>query len=418
MDNSATIHIDLSQVLFMLFCGYAFSLPFELVLEYLLGIDTILKPFRVFSLLIIGTFVLKSIKERGLYINQHEKADFFLYGIFVYGFIISLLKMITTIFNAKLFYNDLFQIGLHVGTFFVFKNIVLTKKQGFKVFNFFIAGVSINSLYVFYNFIKNMQWGRQSGFTDNPNYVAFGIVAVITFLALKTSFIKKQQHLLIYAALVSFLVLAFTITGSRTGFLMLLIAIFFIFFLSSFRRKIAVILGGALIVLVLLPQQETAMPTRGPTILLERVNRSLNSEEDVRFVIWRGVFRVLESEGYMGMGVGQFKANFSKYYGQETNKLILEIVNRNFYLSPHSDYLAILVIYGLPSLVLYLAFLVASLWKSFLRITYPSEDEGQQLINQFSFIFLMCIMIFGITSENFQHPLYWFLLMFTTKKFL
>ncbi|MGK0391758.1 MAG: O-antigen ligase [Maribacter sp.] len=419
MRNSNTIEINLSQLLFTLFCGYAFSMPFELLLEYTLDIGTILKPFRIFSILIIAVFIIRALKNRRLDINQHEKADLLLYGVFVYGMIISLFRMITGIFNMGIFYNDVFQVGLHVATFFVFKNTLFSKKQALKIFNFFIVGITINAIYLIYLFMRNMQWGRQSGFTDNPNYVAFGIVAVFTFLALKTNLIKQQQQIIAYTGLAAFLILAFTVTGSRTGFIMLLVAGFFVFFLSNFRRKIMLSLGGLFIILILLPQQLGKLPTRGPTILLERINRSLGEEEeDVRFVIWRGVFRVLEDKSYFGIGVGQFKANFPKYYSKESNKLILEIVNRNYYLSPHSDYLAILVDYGAPSFFLYLAFLSVSLWKLFLRVTYPSEDEDEQLINQFSFIFLICIMIFGLTAENFLHQLYWFLLMFTTKKYI
>lgn len=417
MDRIGKVDINLNQAIITLFCGYAFSMPFELVLEYLLQIDTILKPFRVFSLLIIGLFVLKVIRT-GLYFDKQEKWDLLLYGIFLYGIIVSLIRMITRIFNMGLFVNDLFQSGLHVTTFFVFKATEISKKEGMKIFRFFMTGISINALYIYYVFMRNMQWGRQSGFTDNPNYAGFGIVAVLIFIALKTNFIRNVPRLVKYGILGLFLVSTFSVTGSRTGFVMLLIASVLVFFFSSIQRKIFLTLFGSLIVLILIPQQLKDVPMRGPTILFKRLNRSVNTdEEDVRFVIWRGVFRMLEDKGYGGMGIGQFKANFSQYYGQESNKLVLEIVNRNYYLSPHSDYLALLADYGLIGVSLYIIFLSVNLWKLFLRITYPSEDDDDRLLEQFSFAFFVCIIIFGLTAENFQHQLYWFLLMFTTKTF-
>jgi len=417
MDRIGEVDIDLNQAIITIFCAYAFSMPFELVLEYLLQIDTIFKPFRVCSILIIGIFLLKALRT-GFYFDQNEKWDLLLYGIFIYGIFVSLIRMITRIFNMGLFMNDLFQSGLHVATFFVFKATPISKQQGLKILQFFMAGISINALYIFYVFMRNMQWGRQSGFTDNPNYAGFGIVAVLVFIALKTNFVRNPPSLFKYGALGLFLLSTFTVTGSRTGFVMLLIASVLVFFFSSIQRKILLTLLGSLIVLILIPRQLKDVPMRGPTILFERLNRSVTKqEEDVRFVIWRGVFRMLEDNGYGGMGIGQFKANFPRYYGQESNKLILEIVNRNYYLSPHSDYLALLADYGLVGVSLYIIFLCVNLWKLFLRIIYPSESDDDRMLEQFSFVFFLCIMIFGLTAENFQHQLYWFLLMFTTKTF-
>jgi len=151
--------------------------------------------------------------------------------------------------------------------------------------------------------------------------------------------------------------------------------------------------------------------------LSKRLNRTIGGGEDVRVVVWRGVFKTLEKEGYEGMGIGQFKAKFPKYFNNEPNQLIVAMVAYGYHLSPHNDYLAILADYGLPSLFLYILFLAIMLMKLFKKAIAYSASQEAKMLAQFSFLVFLCLILFGMASENFQHQLYWFLLMFTTKRF-
>ena len=417
MYREGTIRINLDQLLIALFYLYAFSMPFELILEILLGIDTIFKPFRLVTLAIIGVFGIRVLKN-GLSFNSADRADIFLYLVFAYGILISSFRILERVFNFGLFFNDLFQTGLYVATFFIFKALPLSREQGLRLFRFFLLGILINSIYAFFNFFYYAQFGREAGFTDNPNYAALGLVAAITFILLRTNYELKLSRQLGLGLLALFFTYIFVITGSRTGLVMFLVTLFFIFLFSSWRRKLGIMLVSGAILLLLLPQQLERASLGGPLILLRRVSRSISSEvEDVRFVVWRGVFRTLENVGYAGMGIGQFKAQFPRHYSEESNKLVLEIVNRGYHLSTHNDYLAILTDYGLPSLLLYLIFLFYSMRKATRRMLQPTVDEQQRFLNQLSFILLSCLIIFGIAAENFQHQLFWFLLMFSTKSF-
>ncbi len=416
MYSSMVLRIDIDRVLFTLFCLYAFSLPFELVLEILFKIRTIFKPFRILSLLILATYGIKVLKQ-GFYLNRSEQADWLLYAVFIYGLFISCWRIVTGIFDVGLFRNDVLLVGLNVLTFFIYKTLTISKEQALTLFNYFILGIISNSLYTFYTFIFRIQYGRLSGFTDNPNYAALALVAVITFLTLRTNYNRKIGYQLLYALCVLFLIYIFIITGSRTGFLMFIAANFFIFLFSTVRRKLMLLLVSGVVVLLLLPQQLEKISFGGPLILIRRVSRSATSDtEDVRFIIWRGIFRLLEEQGYAGIGIGQFKANFPRYFGEESHKLILEIVNRGYYLSPHNDYLAILVDYGLPSLLCYLLFLGVTFSSLSKRMLYITRHEEVDFLRKLCFILFICLIIFGLTAENFQHPLFWFLLMFSTKE--
>jgi len=414
MVRALGLHIDLDKVLFSLLCCYALSMPFELILEIFFDIDTILKPFRFFALLILSVYGLKVLKT-GLKIDIQERNDWVLYGVFLYGIIISCFRIFGNYFNISLFYNDLFLVGLNVSIYFVYKSIKISREQALKIFNFFIAGVFLNAFYINYLTVSGLASGRLSGFTDNPNYASFGIVAAVSFLLLKTAFIQKKSSLILYLLMILVLLFTFGTQGSRTGFVMLMVAVFLIFFMVSLWKKILIIASGLFIVLFLSAQEKV---DTGPMVLFNRLNNTLSDDtEDVRFVVWRGMFNMFEQTGYGGMGIGQFKANFTKYYADVNSELILEIVYRGYYLSPHNDYLAILADYGLPSLLLYVLFLFLSIRKKWFEFNIRKIDTGAILLSQFTFVFLLCIAIFGLAAENFQHQIYWFLLMFVTKDY-
>ncbi len=417
MYNINAIQIDLDKVLMTLFYMYAFSLPFELALEILFNIDTIFKPFRIFSLLIIAVFILRVFKN-GLTVDPDDRTDIFLYLVFVYGILISFVRIISGVFHFGLFYNDIFQFGLHVASFFIFKTMAVSKEQLILLFKCFLVGLIINSTYIFIEFVFFTHHGRQSGFTDNPNYGSLGLVAGITYLLLKTNYLRKFWLQVLYGFGALFLIYIFIIEGSRTGLIMFIVSNVFLFFFYSLRKKIMLIIFSGLIVLLLIPQQlDKLRIAGGPLVLVSRVIYNLNTgEEDVRFFLWRGVFRALEDQGYAGMGIGQFKAQFSKYYGEESHKLILDMVDRGYFLSTHNDYLAILTDYGLPSLAFYLIYLFFTMKKMLRRVLYPAEDEASELLNRLGFILFSCLIIFGFAAENFQHPLFWFLLACATKK--
>ncbi len=419
MYNNRSIQVKFNQVLYVLFCLYAFSISFELILEELFYLRTIFKPFRVISLAIIGVYLIRSVRM-GIQLHPGDKEDIFLYLIFIYGVIASCVQVVTGIFNFALFYNDLFLTGLLALTYFVYKTIDISKSQALRILYFFFLGVVMNAGYIIYLSFFRLDVGRQSGFIDNPNYAALGLVAAMAFLLIKSNLGKQFWRRSLNAGLLVFLAYIFILTGSRTGLIIFFLVLVFLFIFSSFRKKLLLLfIGGILVFQLLTVDAQRVLLFGNNLVLISRVNKKLKEDtEDVRFIIWRGLFRALEDRGYLGMGIGQFKANFPEYYGEESNKLILEIVNRGYYLSLHSDYLAILADYGLPGLLFYLIFLYIAFKKLALRVLYhKGEDEESQFLFRYTFTILACLIIFGLSAENFQHPLYWFLLMFSTKNY-
>lgn len=421
MPRSGLININLNKVLFTLFCFYAFSIPFELVLEILFDIDTIFKPFRVLSLAIIGVYGIQLIRN-GFRFTFDDKNDLLLYAVFAYGIFISLYRIISKFFDFGYFYNQLFQTTLFFITYFIFKSISLSIQQALKIMNYFVAGIIVNALYIFNHFVFLHQYGRQAGLTDNPNYASLGLLTVVTFLILKLNLKRQDLKSISTVAgiglITIFLLYINLLTGCRTGLIIFAFASIFIFFFASWRKKIVLAFLSLLMALTLIPSNLEEANLGGPLILLKRLNQSIETGgEDVRYVVWRGVFRVLEQEGYGGMGMGQFQANFAKYFSEESNKLILEMVTRGYHLSTHNDFLALLSDFGIIGLVLYLLFLFYSFRKITLQLYISHQDKDTWFLAQFNFILFLSLLIFGLTAENFQHQLFWFLLMFSTKTY-
>ncbi|MEL6926368.1 MAG: hypothetical protein AAFO94_20160, partial [Bacteroidota bacterium] len=195
MFETNEFRLDLDRVLVGLFCCFGFALPFELILEIWFDIETIFKPFRIVMLVIIAVFGIK-VFVQGIQLDFNERPDFFLYGIFVYGLLISCWRIISGVFDMRLFINDSFQFSLLVVGYFIYKSTRISMKQAFTIFKWFVAGAILNALYIFYISVLSGISGRQAGFTDNPNYVAFGLVAVCAWFLLKTNFIRYQFRLL------------------------------------------------------------------------------------------------------------------------------------------------------------------------------------------------------------------------------
>ena len=417
MDRSLTLNFNFNTLLYRLFCLFAFTIPFELAFEILFDIETVFKPFRLVALAIIVVYGLKTLKF-GLSINTQDRSDLFLYFMIIYGVIASAFRMITGVFNYNIFYNDLLLLGLLIILQFVIKSTPLTRQQMQKMFKYLVVGVTINCFYIFYEFFILGIHGREAGFIDNPNYGSLGVAVVLVYLLMRFGNLKSFGKQLIYVIYMLFMLYIFIIEGSRTGLAVLLISLVFVFYYYSLTKKLFLLFGGGLLaIFFVVRSQQGGQFAGGPLHLVSRVANDINTgEADVRFEVWRGLFDMLETEGYLGMGIGQYKAQFAHYYRDYPNGLISRIVSRGYYLSTHNDYLAILTDYGLPGLALYILFIYFTMKRLQARLLDYEGDEEDLLFYRFSTIIFLCLITFGLASENFHHPLFWFLMAFSTKE--
>ena len=402
------INVNFDNLIHKLLCFYAFLIPFEKVLKVFFSIDTILKPYRIFAILIIVSFGVKLSFRWSA--NKEIKQDIFLYILFIYGTIATLFRMLTTKFYLNYLYNDLFQMGLYLAIFIVMRHINLDIKKTKTILKYLAVGIVLNSIYVFYSFYFLRNFRRQAGFMDNPNYLALSLVVVIVLLLLRRSEFKGNLKKIAWGGLLFFLGYIFIITGSRTGLVLLVICFAMMFLFFSAKQKWTIFLISTALIIFLQLDRSDNLEGSGPLILIERVKLKSNSEEaDVRFPVWSGVLRASQQTNFLGLGVGQFKGRFQEFYKEENHILIRRILERNYYLSPHSDYFAILVVYGVAGLLFYLIFLFLTGRKILYHINHSITEE-QKLFYQYSLLIITTLAVFGLTSESFNSALFWILL--------
>ncbi|MEL6971369.1 MAG: O-antigen ligase family protein [Bacteroidota bacterium] len=402
------MRFDLDRLLFQILCLYAFVVPFELVLEIFFGIDTIFKPYRVVCLVLIGLYGIRVIRDGGLKLSRDFKEDSYLYLVFVYGILISFYNMIVAEFSLGKFYNEVFQTGLYFSVFVIVKSLPMTREELQKLQQFLFLGLVVNGLYVFLSRYVFLTLGRQSGFFDNPNYLSLGMIYALGYIAVNLERGKYYEKLL-HLFLIVVCGMTFLIAGSRTGAIVMAAVVLLILSFQSLRS----ILIGVAMLAVLSPfffLGSDSSGSRTNTILEERL-QDRDITDDPRFPIWEGVIRASQQTYFIGLGLGQFEARFPEFYREENNLLIYEILSFGYHLSPHSDYMAVLITYGIIGLVFFLMFLFYSVRK-ILRQLWTNTDR---YIYRLQLLGIVTIIIFGVAAENFVSGLYWMILTLSTK---
>jgi len=400
------LSINFDNVLFGLVCGYAFFIPLEQILDVWFGIDTVLKPYRVFALLIIGIFAIKlRFRATG---NPQLKYDLFLYGIFAYGLIITGIRMVTSKFHLGYLFNDTFQLGLYLAVFVIMRHINLSMARVWTIIKFLSVGIVLNAMRFFYEFHILQTYTRTGGFMDNPNYLALSLAVLLLLIITQRVEFNTLKLKALWWFLLLFCGYVLILAGSATSLVVLAGCLVFLWTLYPLRQKIrlaALLLGLGL---ALGGGGWAFLQTQAPLLLAKRVQNKRN-KEDNRMPLWKGVIRASQDSYFTGLGVGQFKGNFYRYYPEENNDLIRRIVQRNYFLSPHSDYLALLVVYGIVGLLCYLAFVFLS-GRALLRNLRTALAPEHKRYYQFALMSLVALVLFGIGHENLNSALFWILL--------
>lgn len=409
---SRGISVNLDKVIIRLLCWYAFFIPLEHILNVFFGIDTVLKPYRLLAILITMLFLLRC---RFRWTPNPEIAeDRFFYIVFIYGAFITSVRMITNSFNMGLLINDSFQLVIYLSVFLVIRHMALGKKEIMRILSFLVAGVVVNSIYSFYTFVILKQLIRSGGFMDNPNYLAFAIQVTIVFMVIKFVDVKSMLMKLLSVVTIFFLGYVFILSGSRTGFFLLVASFILMLYFSPVRVKgllIAVMIGVG--VFVGLTDLEETRST-SPLILVLRLQKA--TDEDNRIPIWKGTIRAAESTSFSGLGIGQFKGRFREFYPNEDNVLIQRAIEKGDFLSTHNDFLFLFVIYGIVGLLSYLIFMLLSLRKVFLKFLMASDVFSRQYY-QFGFLMIISLLLFGMANDNFISPLFWIVLSLSTRAY-
>lgn len=366
-------------------CLFALFLPLGQILFHAFGIDTELKPYRVFLILAFTlTFLDKSF--------IHYKLNFifksFLF-IFIYGLNIGFIRI--GMGNGEFAYltngATHFLIGLII--FYLFSNISNNKLLN-KIGNYFIIGILISSMFGLYNyFLGANQFYRLQGLFKNPNHLAFAINFITPFLFFK---LKNENRKFLNFILIIFFTTIVILTGSRTGLLIQVLSLFFlviIFTKNIFNIIFAVFTGIISLYFIVLPIIGINEN------ILNRFEKSNYETGSGRWDIIDAAMNLGIDTYFTGVGIGQYRFYHLDYISSTAYQTVLD-----FKLTTHNHFLDLLINYGFISFSIYIIILII-----FFRTIYRNRAKDTY---KYALVILYILIISSLSQEMLIFPLFWF----------
>ncbi|MCB0704423.1 MAG: O-antigen ligase family protein [Saprospiraceae bacterium] len=403
-----------NQVLFVLFCAYVFFAPFEDLLEYLYGIKTIFKPYRLFGILILLFGFFYDFKRKPFFVFKPDilVVLFQGYGVF-YTFLLFNLGFHIS-FGS--FLNSQIQMTFLTLIFLTFKRLDLTYKQINRILAFMCAGIIINGLIILVDFYILQISSREKGLSDNPNYAAYGMAIAtvfLTYLLMKNRFSLLKLKNLFYFGLVGVMFFTILATGSRGGFILFAFCMFLMtIVLSDTQTKVRLIpIFGAVLLVVLFNTNFQALTEETTTF-----NRLQGATQDIRVPLAKAGFAAFVDTYGMGLGVSQMldRGTFAYYIGPVDRNLVYAIEVRDKGLSLHNMYIEVAVETGVIGI---------GLWTYFLFLTAKFQwdkfrlNDKNRPFHRMLFVCIVGLLLFAMTGKGLLGALFWFVITVCSKEY-
>ncbi|MEM1217366.1 MAG: O-antigen ligase family protein [Bacteroidota bacterium] len=394
---------SVNQILIFLLYGYVFLAPFEDILEFLYGIDTVLKPYRVFGIfmLLLGFFYrfpkkpLVAVQIDWLIVIHMVYAALFTYFLYAIG------KNV----NLGIFLNTMIQMFFLLLIHLTVKRIDLTYKHLHWIMFFLTLGLIINAGVIITDFYIFKLSTREKGLSDNSNYAALSMVlAALYYLFL---LVREKMNLfrlknLFFLAVVIYFFFGILATGSRTGFILLTFCSFlFLVVFSNLRVRIRlvplVVIG---IVIIFLTPIFSNITENVATF-----NRLTQATEDVRVPLAKAGFNAIKDTWGMGIGIAQMidAQNFNKYIGPVDKAFLSLVDNRGKGLGLHNMYIEMVVEVGFIGSFFFFLFLVYIFVFQLRRLNYkPRRQEHILLLTMF-----IAGSITGLSGKGLLGAIFW-----------
>jgi O-antigen ligase len=405
---------DRNQLLYVLLCCYVFFVPFEDLLEYLYGIDTIFKPYRLFGLLILAFGFFHKFREKPFFVYKPDKiVTFFLFYGVMYTIVLYLIgKPIA--FGS--FISSNIQILFLFLIFLTFKRVDLTYRQLETILMWLVAGIIINGLIIVMDFYVLQISTREKGLSNNPNYAAFGLVIATAFLVyrlLKNQFRIFHLKNVFYFACITAAFFSILATGSRSGFLLLMGSLgLHLVILTNNKIKIQLIPLAVIILAIVLQNAKFNELTESSATF----SRLEHATEDIRVPLAKAGFIAIKDSKGMGVGVSQMlnRATFIKYMNQVDRNLVFITEERNKGLGLHNLYIEVAVetgFIGLSLWLLYIFIITKNQWKEFRR------GGKHQSTHRFLLVAFICLTVYCLGGKGILGALFWFIIALASRTY-
>lgn len=363
-------------------CLFALFLPLGQILFYAFGIDTELKPYRVFLIL---AFTSNIINKSVTHYNFLLKSFVF---IFIYGFSIGFIRSAIGLGELAYLINGAthFLIGLMI--LYLFSNISNTRLL-YKIGVYMIIGLLISSMFGLYNyFLGANQFYRLQGLFKNPNHLAFAINFITPFLFFK---LKNENRKFLNLILIIFFTTIVFLTASRTGLIIQVLSLFFlviIFFKNILSLIFAFFTGIISLNFIVLPLFEINEN------IFNRFEKSNYETGSGRWDIIDAAMNLGIDTYFTGVGIGQYRFYHLDYISKAAYQTVL-----NFKLSTHNHFLDLLINYGFISFSLFI-FIIITFSKTFFK------KRGKQLY-KYLLLILFILIVSSFSQEMIVFPLFW-----------
>jgi len=223
--------------------------------------------------------------------------------------------------------------------------------------------------------LKEPGYERYTSGTINANDMAvllvFGVALAIFLLY------QSKSRLVIISSIACLAVSlpALVLTGSRGGFISLMVALFFSLRVNKYGRIAMLVIGLAAIVLVNSPLS----PMKRFTTITENT-RSLDFGD--RWIIWESAFRMISAQPFIGQGAGTFQDAITAYLGYQK--------------APHNSFVSIWAGSGLIGLIIFIAMLLYS----FLQRRQYLSPVNRNLVATLLIILIVTSLTLGQDREK------------------
>ena len=365
-------------------CLFAFFLPLGQIMYHAFGIETELKPYRMFLIL---AFIITFLDKSFIHLKLNFIFKSFLF-IFTYGFCMAIIRIAFGKGELAYLTNGAthFLIGLMI--LYLFSNISSTKLLN-KIGNYFIIGILISSMFGLYNyFFGANQFYRLQGLFKNPNHLAFAINFITPFLFFK---LKNENRKFLNFILIIFFTTIVFLTASRTG---LLIQVFSLLYLITIFSKnilnfiFAFFIGIIFTYFIVFPLLEIN------TNILNRFEKSNYETGSGRWDIIDAAMNLGIDTYFTGVGIGQYRFYHLDYISLTAYQTVLD-----FKLSTHNHFLDLLINYGFISFLLFVIIII-TLFKTFFK------KRGTQFY-KYLLLILFILIVSSLSQEMIIFPLFW-----------
>ncbi|MCL1843080.1 MAG: O-antigen ligase family protein [Defluviitaleaceae bacterium] len=275
----------------------------------------------------------------------------------------------------------------------IFKNFA-DVKLFFKIAAFALAAVSLFGFYQFTLGIEirpelvdlgvNPGLSRLYSTLGNPNNDAKAWAMLLPFVLAVAITVKNDTKRLILIGAIFICIAAFALTYSRAGYVALIAGVG-VFVLMSVPRLVPV----GLLFLVL------ALPFIPASILDRLLTLGQDTSSQYRFLIWGGVFRMLEDFWVQGIGMGP--AAFVTIYRGYAHPAAERALHS------HNMFLDLLVHSGIGALLAFIAYLFR-LFKQAVSAHIAAADKSFKMFTAAAVASLTVFVVFGVGEYVWFYP--------------